>query len=176
MAKASPERAARPSATGSAAAPAVHVRRARLSDLETVVRLRLALLREHRDHPIYGRLRPDAESRARDIFGSQLLSPGEVMFLAERGDRVVGILRCVESMASPLLQPPRYGYVSSVYVEPDARRAGVLTALLAEAERWCAERGLTEIRLHSVHGDDVAGTAWERMGFGPVEVVRMKKL
>lgn len=154
----------------------VRVRRARPSDLDTVVQLRMALLHEHGTHPIYGRLRADAERRARTIFGAQLASPGEVMFLAEVDDQVVGILRCVESAASPLLDPPRYGYVSSVYVEPTARRRGVLRSLLAAAERWCADRGIDEMRLHSVVGDGVSGGAWDAMGFEPVEVVRMKKL
>lgn len=177
MAKASPESApAAAAARQDPVTPPVRVRRARLTDLETVIRLRLALLREHGRHPIYGRLRPDAERRAREIFAMQLSSAGETMFLAELGDRVVGILRCVESAASPLLDPPRYGYVSSVFVEPPARRRGVLRALLSAAEQWCTDRGMTEMRLHSVYGDDVSGTAWERMGFEPVEVVRLKKL
>lgn len=176
MAKATRERGAVPGAPRAPVEGGVRVRRARTADLEQVVRLRLALLREHGHHPIYGRLREDAERRARDVFASQLVAPGEVIFLAERGDAVVGILRCVESMASPLLEPPRYGYVSSVYVEPAARRTGVMTALVQAAEQWCTDRGLTEIRLHSVHGDAVSGTAWERSGFAPVEVVRLKKL
>ena len=118
----------------------------------------------------------DAEKRAHEMFASQLVSPGEVIFLAERDGEVVGILRCVESLASPLLEPPRYGYVSSVYVTPEARRHGVLRALVASAEAWCRDRGLTEIRLHSVVGDPVSGTAWDRTGFEPVEVVRLKRL
>lgn len=157
-------------------APAVRIRRARLADLDTVVRLRLSLLREHGAHPIYGRLRPDAERRARELFALQLGSAGESMFLAEVDDAVVGILRCVESAASPLLDPPRYGYVSSVFVDPAVRRRGVLRALLAAAEQWCTDRGMAEMRLHSVFGDEVSATAWEQMGFAPVEVVRLKKL
>lgn len=177
MAKASPESVpADDAGREGGGTAAIRVRRARLTDLETVVRLRLALLREHGSHPIYGRLRPDAERRAREIFAMQLASAGETMFLAELGDTVVGILRCVESAASPLLDPPRYGYVSSVFVDPPARRRGVLKALLAAAEQWCTDRGMTEMRLHSVFGDDVSGTAWERMGFEPVEVVRLKKI
>lgn len=164
-----------PPADGSVAT-SLRVRRARTADLDAVVRLRLALLREHGAHPIYGRLRPDVEPRARTIFAGQLASTGEVMFLAERDGDVVGILRCVESAASPLLEPPRYGYVSSVYVEPAARRQGVLRALLQAAERWCTDRGVMEMRLHSVVGDDVSGTAWDHMGFEPVETVRLKKL
>src|SRR3712207_6883246 len=41
-------------------------------------------------------------------------------------------------------------YVSSVFVTPGARRAGVLRALLERAVRWCEDRGLHEMRLHSV--------------------------
>ena len=52
-------------------------------------------------------------------------------------------LRVVESIGSPLLEPARYAYVSSVYVRPESRRRGVLRALLAEAERWCRARGLS---------------------------------
>ena len=173
MAKGTGERV---SAAPIAGAAAVTVRRARTADLEHVVRLRMALLREHGQHPIYGRLRQDAERRARDLFAAQLLAPGEVIFLAERASRVVGILRCVESSASPLLEPPRYGYVSSVYVEPEARRSGVLRELVASAERWCADRGLTEIRLHSVHDDPASNEAWERTGFEAVEIVRLKRI
>lgn len=154
----------------------IHVRKARLGDLDHVVRLRLALLREHPAHPIYGRLKRDAERRARDVFAAQLTSPLEQIFLAELGGRVVGILRCVESVASPLLDPPRYCYVSSVFVEPAARRQGVMRALLAAAEGWCDERGLTEMRLHSVAGDPVSNAAWERAGFEAVEVVRRREL
>jgi GNAT superfamily N-acetyltransferase len=156
--------------------PAITVRQAGPDDLATVVALRLSLLREHGAHPIYGRLRGDAAQRARDLFAAQLDSPSEVMFLAERGGQVVGILRCVESTGSPLLHPARYGYVSSVFVAPAARRAGVLRALLDRAVAWCEERRLGEMRLHSVAGDTVSEAAWDALGFEIVEYVRLKKI
>ena len=149
------------------------VRRATLADLPTVVELRVALLREHPEHLVYGRLRPDARERASEVFGAQLRSAHEVMLLAERDGVVVGILRCVDTPNSPLLYPDRYCYVSSVYVRPAARRAGVLKALLHQAEEWCAERGLTEMRLHNVP-DGVASAAWESQGFVVIEQVRMR--
>jgi GNAT superfamily N-acetyltransferase len=156
--------------------PALTIRRASRDDLPTVVALRLALLREHGEHPIYGRLRADAAQRARELFAAQLDSSSEVMFLAERGRRPVGILRCVDSTGSPLLHPTRYGYVSSVFVTPDARRGGVLRALLERAVRWCEERGLEEMRLHSVAGDAVSEAAWDALGFEVVEYVRLKRV
>ena len=153
----------------------IAVRRATLGDLPVIVEMRIALLRENATHPVYGRLRADARERAYDVFAAQLRSPQEAMFLAESADEVVGLLRCVETFNSPLLDPDRYCYVSSVYVRPRSRRAGVLNALLRRAESWCAERGLTEMRLHNVPAGN-ASAAWSATGFQVVEEVRLKGL
>jgi ribosomal protein S18 acetylase RimI-like enzyme len=152
------------------------VRPATPRDLDAVVALRLALLREHPDHPIYGRLRTEIDRRARDLFAAQLRARTETILLAELGDDVVGILRCVESLGSPLLDPARYAYVSSAYVRPEARRRGVLRALVSEAERWSRARGLEQMRLHNVAGSVEAERAWEALGFTIVEQVRLRSL
>ena len=166
--QASPARTAERSTTRQ-----ISIRRAALPDLPTIVDLRLALLRENGDHPVYGQLRADARERAYEVFGAQLRSPNEVMFLAEVGGAVVGILRCVETLNSPLLHPDRYCYVSSVYVRPNARRGGVLKALLRRAAEWCGDRDLTEMRLHNVPGG-TASAAWSASGFAVMEEVRRK--
>ena len=141
-----------------------------------MVALRLALLREHSDHPVYGRLRKDVNVRARELFATQLRSPVEVIFLAEREEEAIGVLRCVESAGSPLMEPARYAYVSSVYVRPDARRHGVLREMLAAAERWARARGLAQMRLHNVAGSEIAEGAWSALGFVVVEQVRLRDL
>ena len=164
------------------ATPAVHdaavarVRPALRQDLHAVVALRVALLREHPDHPIYGRLRTEIDRRARELFSAQLRSTTETILLAELAGEVVGIIRCVESIGSPLLDPARYAYVSSAYVRPDMRRRGVLRALVAEAERWSRARGLDQMRLHNVAGSDAAERAWDALGFAIVEQVRFRQL
>lgn len=152
------------------------VRRATSGDLDVVVALRLALLREYGGHPIYGRLRPDAERRARPMFATQLDSDNEVMFLAEEHGVALGLIRCVESAASPLLIPDRYCYVSSVYVRPEHRRRGILRELFARARQWCGERGLTEMRLHNVGSRRDTAAAWDALGFEVVEQVRVLHL
>jgi GNAT superfamily N-acetyltransferase len=152
------------------------VRVATLSDLETVVELRIALLREHGGNAVYGRLRADAPQRARRIFAEQLEAPNEVTFLAERGGRPVGILRCIDAAGSPLLHPARYAYVASVYVLAAHRRAGVLRLMMHEAEQWSRERGLREMRLHNAADNVLAGEAWEALGFEVVEVLRVRAL
>lgn len=153
----------------------ITVRAATIDDLDIVVELRLALLRENGEHPVYGRLRRDVRDRAISLFATQLEHPSETIFLAERGGETMGILRCVESTGSPLLIPVRYCYISSVYVRPSVRRSGVLRALFARATEWCTERGLDEMRLHNVP-DTTASRAWSALGFDVVEEVRMRRV
>lgn len=136
----------------------------------------MALLREYHDHPVYGRLRHDADELAHDVFAKQLESQMEASFLAEDGVEGVGMLRCVETYASPLFVPDRYCYVSSVYVRPTHRRRGILRALLTQAHVWSAERGLTEMRLNSVGPETPAAAAWDALGFDVVEQVRVLRL
>ena len=152
------------------------VRRGTIDDLDTVVALRIALLREYPEHPVYGRLRPDAEVRAHAIFAAQLESDNEAAFLAEKRGRVIGLLRCVETVSSPLLDPDRYCYISSVYVAPASRRQGVLRALFDAAQDWCRKRGLAEMRLHNVGARQGSAAAWDALGFEVVEQVRLRRV
>lgn len=163
-------------AGGASAPPAVRVRQAGMRDLATVVELRLALLREHAANPLYAHLRDDAPERARRLFAAQLRSPNEIIFLAERADAVVGILRCVHTVGLPLLAPASHGYISSVYVRPEARRQHVLHVLLDAALDWCRARGLTEVRLHNAVENAAANAAWEALGFEIAEHLRVRHI
>lgn len=150
------------------------VRAATIDDLAAVVALRVALLREYADHPLYQHLREDVTDRAFELYRTQLLSPYETIFLAERDGAVIGLLRCVETISSPLMLPERYCYVSSVYVLPPERRRGVLSALLSAAEAWCNERDIPEMRLNNSSTARGAREAWSALGFEVVEEVRRR--
>lgn len=154
----------------------ITVRAAGTSDLETVVALRLALLREHRANPLFERLHHDAEKRARELYRTHLAAPDQLILLAERDGAPVGILRCVHALSSPLLLPEAYAYLSSAYVVPGERRMGILKALFDEGVRWCTARGLSEFRLYVSIGDDVARSAWSSLGFAAVEELLIHRL
>jgi GNAT superfamily N-acetyltransferase len=151
----------------------VTVRAATMADLAVVVELRLALLREHAQNPIYRRLRPDAPARATRLFAAQLRCEREVTFLAESDGVALGVLRCVASAGLPLLFPAKHGYISSVYVVPSARRHGVLRALFTSAIGWCREHGLREARLHNTVENETANAVWDALGFRVVEHLRV---
>jgi GNAT superfamily N-acetyltransferase len=155
---------------------AIEIRRATVADLATVVELRVALLREYASHPIYGRLRPDAAARARPLFEQQLRAPDQAIFLAAREGRIAGLARCADTKGSPLLMPDRYCYVTSVYVKPEHRRHGVLSAIMEQVEAWARERGLTEMRLHNSTMNEEARSAWDQLGFVVNEEVRLKPI
>lgn len=155
---------------------AVRVRRAGPADLPDVLDLRLALLGENEQNPAYRRVRSDARARAGVLFEAQLQAPDQAIFLAERDGAVIGILRCAEVAAFPLLEPATHAYLSSVYVVPPARRAGVLRALVAAALDWCRERGLTDLRLHCDASNAVGNAAWEALGFQVAEHLRYRHL
>lgn len=158
-------------------APPATVRRATPADLEVVLAMRLALLREHAGNAVYGRLRADAPERARRLFAEQLASPHDATWLAvDAAGTALGILRCMEGRGSPLLDPARHGYVASVYVVPAARRTGLLRALLAAAEAWTRERGLDELRLHAAADNATATAAWQAMGFAVAEHLLVRRL
>jgi GNAT superfamily N-acetyltransferase len=152
------------------------VRPATLRDLDAIVELRLALLHDYRDHPLYRELRPNASERAYELYRSQILSPYETIYVAVRARAVIGILRCVETVASPVLLPDRYCYISSVYVVPEERQKGVLRALLAAAEQWCRDRGITEMRLNNSTTAPAARASWSALGFDVVEEVRRREV
>lgn len=152
----------------------IRVRRALLGDLRAIAALRLALLREERDNPLFARPHPDAPRLALQLTRSQLATPGQAFFVATRGGKVVGVLRCRAVRRTPLVADVRQGVVTTVYVAPSARRQGVLRALVLAAERWCRRERLTGMRLQCAITNAGARQAWEALGFQPAELLYLR--
>jgi ribosomal protein S18 acetylase RimI-like enzyme len=47
---------------------------------------------------------------------------------------------------------------------------------MKEAEQWCSDRGLEEMRLHNAADNPLANAAWEALGFEVVEHLRVRSL
>ena len=155
---------------------AIWIRPAALADLDTIVRFRLALLKEQASNPIYGRMRDDAETRVRRTTPLYLASGREITYLAVDGRTPVGLLRCIEARGSALLVPARYAYIASTYVARTHRRRGILKRLVDAAVVWARARELTELRLHSTPENAQANAAWEKLGFPAVELLRRREV
>ena len=69
-----------------------------------------------------------------------------------------------------------FGYISDVFVAPEARGRGIAGILVAEAERRLRPFGITRLRLSSLAMNYSAIRAYRKAGFTDYEVVLEKRL
>ncbi len=130
------------------------------ADTEAVVALWRLVFPEYGDPA-----RPQRDATA--SLARKLSFGDELFWLAEQGERVVG-----SAMAG---YDGHRGWLYSVGVHPDARRAGVGRLLVAEAERALAALGCPKVNLQVLVGNREAREFWRRMGYAEDEVVSMGK-
>jgi aminoglycoside 6'-N-acetyltransferase I len=63
------------------------------------------------------------------------------------------------------------GYVEGLYVEPEARGAGVARALLRAAEAWAADRGCREMASDTPVDNDASRAVHKSLGYEEGEVL-----
>jgi GNAT superfamily N-acetyltransferase len=70
-------------------------------------------------------------------------------WVAETGGTIVGTawLQLIEKLPNPIAEPERHGYVSSLYVRPGHRGAGLGSALLSACLRECERSGVDAVLL-----------------------------
>jgi ribosomal protein S18 acetylase RimI-like enzyme len=103
------------------------------------------------------------------------LVPGSAWrcWAAEDADRLIGTLwlQLLEKLPNPVAEPERHGYITSVYVDPSRRGAGLGSRLLETCLRLCVAEGLDAVilwpsarsrRLYERHGFAVRDDLFER--------------
>jgi len=81
-----------------------------------------------------------------------------VALLAVQDEEPVGFLLA-------RMKGSRLGYVSDLYVTPEARREGAATALMREAVSILGQRGAEVVQLEVQAGNDAARAVYDRWGF-----------
>jgi len=145
----------------------VTIRRAGEQDLEAVGRLGARLLRDHHEFDPLRFMAPrgTTEEGYAWFLGTQLQRVDAVVFVAERDGQVVGYVYAgIEPQSWKELREEA-GFIHDVYVDSDARRCGVATALLEAAAAWLAGRGMPRIVLWTAAPNDAARRLFERLGF-----------
>lgn len=91
-------------------------------------------------------------------------------FVAQQGDRVVGLLHIY---GRPALEKPPEAIVPALVVDATIRRGGVGAQLMAIAERWAADRGFASAALSSnvTRGD--AHAFYTARGYEPVATAQL---
>jgi GNAT superfamily N-acetyltransferase len=144
----------------------IELRRARIDDADELARLRWDFRTEAETPAVMGRAEFDEEFGR---FASQALADPERwhVWVAEAEGRLVGCvwLQVVERVPHPGLHRGErpIAYITTMYVEPQLRDAGLGRALLEEAVRFARERGAGGAILWP---SERARPFYERAGFG----------
>lgn len=113
---------------------------------------------------VLGRPAADPPSPAqRAVLERHLAHPDCRVLVAERDGSVAGAMSLW--FRDRLNHPTPEAWIPDLVVDPAARRAGVASALLAEAERRARERGCHLLRLESGHARAEAHALYAARGF-----------
>ena len=97
--------------------------------------------------------------------------------VAEVAGRVVGHLFLTFEEAPPFVREElrTYAHIAELFVRPEARRAGVARALIAEAERIARARAISCITVSALAGNHSAEATYSRAGFVPYATELIKE-
>ena len=147
---------------------AYHIRPACVADLDRVAQLQLGL-QDHLEtsNPDVWRMKPEAREQIRGQLSSRLGAQDACALVAEHAsDGLVGFI-FGRVVTNKRYTPTRTGTVDQVFVAERHRRTGVGTRLVAELCRFFGERGIEDLSLRYVIGNEAAAGFWERLGFAP---------
>ena len=100
-----------------------------------------------------------------------------IMLIAEdaRGERLGLVAGYIIDAPWPMetRESTRYGYVSDIFIKPEARGTGLAQTLLdaIAAHLHAADPTLTRLRINALAVNSIACRAYERAGFTPYEVM-----
>ncbi len=135
------------------------IRAANLDDLLDLTRLYIAY------RVFYGE--PPAEAAAEQFIRERISSNAGRYFLAwdEHGERTspVGFMHLMPSTNTLAMRP--IWLLEDLYIEPAARRQGIASCLLREAEAFARRTGAERITLSTAHNNEIAQSIYRRAGY-----------
>ena len=144
----------------------MQIRACRQDDLPAVARLAAKLVHQHHAFDAARFFLPErVEEGYAWWFGRELARAEVVLLVAELDGRLAGYVyaRLEERDWNALLDA--CGALHDVWVEPEARRAGVASALVGAALGALAEKGAPRVVLHTAAKNEGAQRFFEKLGF-----------
>ena len=143
------------------------IRRATKADLPALGRLGALLMRTHYAFDQARFIAPgdDAEDDYAWFLGSQLAEADVAIFVAERGDEVLGYVYAGLEPQSWKELREAAGFIHDIVVDEPGRRHGVASALMEAAMEWLRERGAPRVMLWTADQNEAAQRLWAKLGF-----------
>jgi len=149
----------------------IAIRPATAFDREALGRFGGALMRQHHDADPRRFIRVEhPEAGYGRFLVSQLSDPDSLVMVAELDGTVTGyVYAALESMNWMDLRGPS-GIVHDIYVDERARRQGAGRALMEAAIGWIRSKGVSQVVLKTMSGNERAQRLFTAAGFRPTMI------
>lgn len=107
-----------------------------------------------------------------ELLSDGLETAGHDIFVAQLDGEEVGNLWLFTNPATQV----RETFIYNIEVDEPHQGKGLGRALLTAAEQWCAERGVTALRLNVFSFNTKAISLYESAGFAPTNMNMMKRI
>jgi ribosomal protein S18 acetylase RimI-like enzyme len=114
-----------------------------------------------------------------DRLRREVAAQSGTILIAEQDGRFLGLVACLvvqDDAVQETADSNVHGYITDIYVVPDARGSGLAQALLRAAEDHLAPTGVSRLRINVLAANARACRAYEKHGFAPYEVMYEKRL
>jgi GNAT superfamily N-acetyltransferase len=144
------------------------LRAAELADLNRLIELLLAL-QDHIEasNPSLWRMEAETRTNLRGQISARLQAADSCALVAEHKHAgVIGVI-FGRIIVNNRYTPSRAGQIDQAFVRADHRRAGVGSRLVAGLCHFFADRGIEDVSLRYVMGNEEAASFWSALGFAP---------
>ncbi len=109
-------------------------------------------------------LLPGGQSRWMTRMEQWLADSDCAIFVAERGDHLVGYVVTWIQSAPPGLSPERFGVVTELTIDAHGQQGGAGRMLLQPVREWLAARGVSSLIAHVPRRQAVEQAFWRALG------------
>lgn len=145
----------------------VIIRKATIIDYEILCELFDEIDALHREHLPHIYRKPIGPVREQDYYLALLADPENVIFVAEVGRHLCGVIHAVfrQAPAIPVLIPRSYAFIDSIVVKSEFHNRGIGQKLMDTAQVWAVEKGASSIELNVFDFNQSAIAFYQRLGY-----------
>jgi GNAT superfamily N-acetyltransferase len=144
------------------------IRRATEADLETLTDLWMRMMEEHAAFEPRLRLAPAARPAYHCYLQLHCRAPRSLVVLAEEPDGEIRGFCCAYVCQNlTMFLPAELGYVSDLYLAPEARGQGRGREIVGTVVDWFRGQGVSSVQLQVYRANAAGHEFWKTMGFEP---------
>ncbi len=142
----------------------ITIRRARVSDFDTITMLWKEMMNLHLTHDPRFKLAPNHESAYKEYLLSIYENYDYAIFVAEKEGIVLGYTIGMILNNPPVFDLERYGFIAEMSVAEASQNTGVGKELWIHIRRWFYRRGITVMQLNVSPLNERGYRFWKKMG------------